>query len=585
MKQFQFEYTDINRLREELIKISQWQKLHITSHIVFTIYTEDPEYSAVSGIFECIDSILPDADYIGCSTNGNIVNGDRSDSNISVICTIFEFPSTSVKILQYPLTNECADETADSIIAEVEREKWVTAVEMLVTIRGMSMTQFCERLKELRDGVKVFGGGAFNSEINDNKACVFSKHFGHMEHGVVFMLIGGEAFHAYTTHVTGWKPLGKKMLVNKAKGSVIYEIDGQGAYSVYNHYLDIENDEHFFTNTLEFPFFYEHNGINILRAPISSNNNDDSLDMTSDIDENSIARLAYGDPKTILESIDKCGHEISNFSPNVIHVFSCSARRTFWGDSEVGRETMPLQSVAPTSGFYTSGEFLRTDKYLNQHNVTLVIAAMREGDPVEFQNNTFEMSSAHFSGNISMINRLAHFIDTATAELEEANAKLEEMAITDGLTHLYNRVEIQKRIKNTLKENDAPVSLIMLDIDDFKHVNDTYGHSEGDNVIVALSDIIRDSIQKYAPDASAGRWGGEEFMLLLPATDSQAAAEVAEKIRAAFEAHEFEKAGHRTISLGVAQADEKRDPDQICINVDHNLYDAKRTGKNKVVVK
>ena len=584
MKQFQFEYKSIDGLRDELIKISQWQKIHITSHIIFTIYTEDPEFSAVSDICKCIDSILPDADYIGCSTNGNIVNGNRSDSMISVICTIFEFPTTNVRVLQYPLTNECADETADCIISEIDNEKWVSAVELHVTIRGMSMTQFCEKLKYARRGVKIFGGGAFNSELNDNKACVFSKHFGYMEHGVVFMLMGGEDFHAYTTHVTGWKPLGKKMLVNKASGSIVYEIDGQNAYSVYNHYLDIENDEHFFNNTLEFPFFYEHHGINILRAPILSYS-DGSLDMTSDIEENSIARLAYGDPETILESIEECGHEISKFSPNVIHVFSCSARRTFWGDSEVGRETMPLQSVASTSGFYTSGEFLRTDEYLNQHNVTLVIAAMREGDIPESKTSTFEMGKNEFSGTISMINRLAHFIDTATAELEEANAKLEEMAVTDGLTRLYNRVEIQNRIKNTLAKDNEPVSLIMLDIDNFKHVNDTYGHSEGDNVIVTLSDILRDSMSKYAPGASAGRWGGEEFMVLIPGTDSQAAAYVAEKIRASFEAHEFEKAGHRTISLGVTQADENRDPDQICINVDHNLYDAKRTGKNKVVVK
>ena len=107
-------------------------------------------------------------------------------------------------------------------------------------------------------------------------------------------------------------------------------------------------------------------------------------------------------------------------------------------------ETKPFQSVAQTSGFYTSGEFLRKDKELIQHNVTLVIGAFREGDTVPGMENEIDVQGFHISKQVSLISRLANFVDISTAELEEANRKLEKMAITDGLTGPLNRMKIQE---------------------------------------------------------------------------------------------------------------------------------------------
>ena len=91
----------------------------------------------------------------------------------------------------------------------------------------------------------------------------------------------------------------------------------------------------------------------------------------------------------------------------------------------------------------------------------------------------------------------------------------------------------------------------MIDIDDFKKVNDTYGHKEGDIVLQGLSQMLRDEIDKNVPGASAGRWGGEEFMILLPESDEKAATEIAELFRSRFAEIEFPNAKHRTISVGV----------------------------------
>lgn len=582
MKQFQFEYRSYDQFRSELVKIKQWQSSHIISQIVFQVYSVELENSVFTKLSDAIDEILPDALYLGCSTFGNIIDGRMSESDIIVVCTVFEYPSTKIKLLQYDLNDK---ELEEKLLAEVNNNKWVKAVDFLVTMRGRSMTALCERMSEINKDIAIFGGGAFAPDINSEEACVFSKCAGYSNNGIVFILLGGEDLHIDSMYITGWKPLGRVFKVTSAEGSVLKTLDDKPAYDAYYKYLHINNDENFFANTLEFPFLYKHNGIDILRAPVSSNA-DGSLVMTSDMHEDANARIAYGDPWTILESVHRGGERVRKFQPEVIHIYSCAARKTFWGNEEACKETLPFQSIAPTSGFFTSGEFLRTDKYLNQHNVTLVIVSMREGEKPHEQEH-FVMQEESFSGKVSMINRLATFIEAATEELEEANRKLALSVVTDGMTHLLNRSEINRLIKeavNHICSDDENICLVMMDIDDFKNVNDTYGHKEGDNVIIALSDILRD-ISDNSENIYSGRWGGEEFMLLMKDCSNEQAADIAENIRKSFAETRFEKANNKTVSIGVTSIRSGETPDAACIRVDNALYEAKESGKNKVVVR
>lgn len=197
-----------------------------------------------------------------------------------------------------------------------------------------------------------------------------------------------------------------------------------------------------------------------------------------------------------------------------------------------------------------------------------------------------------FSGRVSMVNRLATFIQAATEELAAANRQLEMAAISDGLTRLYNRMEIQRRITERVNRfsdeteqgiSTRPVSLIMMDVDDFKKVNDTYGHAEGDQVLIRLAEMLKRTIDVHAPGSVAGRWGGEEFMVMLPGFDLDMAAGIAEIMRNGFKEIGFDHCGHQTMSLGVAQAISGENPDILCMRVDDALYKAKKQGKNQVV--
>lgn len=193
---------------------------------------------------------------------------------------------------------------------------------------------------------------------------------------------------------------------------------------------------------------------------------------------------------------------------------------------------------------------------------------------------------------VPLVSRLATFISVTSLELEETNQKLEYAneklkmaAIIDGLTGLYNRKEIQSQIEKELaREGTRKFSLIMLDIDNFKQVNDTYGHQEGDMVIIALAKILHNEEMAYTDKFSAGRWDGEEFMLLLHDTDVSAASFIAELIRQCFANTSFPTVRMQTISLGVTQTTEDDTLDSLCTRVDAALYKAKKSGKNKVEV-
>ncbi len=592
MKQFQFNYETEENLVSMLKRIRQWCDSSVVSNVLFQIYSETLNKSLVENICNVIGREIPDALYMGTSTNGNIILGDKSKESISIVCTIFEYPSTHIKLFQFPLSEEEAREVTKSLIAFIRQNPWVKSIKTFTTMRGMSMTDFCDYLAELPKSIAFCGGGAFSEDMNESAAFVFSSEGPISDHATVFLLTGGDDYYVKTAHVTGWKPLGRYLEVTKARGAVLYELDHKPAYETYYRYLNIKNDENFFTNTLEFPFIYELNGMDILRAPIASNQ-DGSITMTADIAENVKARISYGDPWTILESVYNTAITFQDFIPQAFTVFSCAARRTFWGDEEVGNETMPFQSIAPTSGFYTSGEFLRSGRYVNQHNVTLVIVAEREGDIEGKEIPKVDMDTEVFSGKVSMISRLATFIQASTEELEEANRLLGKAAITDGLTRLINRTEIQHRITAIAKENQGlgslgrvrqGDSLIMIDIDNFKHVNDTYGHKEGDIVLRKLSDMLKRVIDDLAPGSSIGRWGGEEFMILLPGVDIEKAKSVAEAFRTSFSEIDFPNAPHQTISLGATEMIAGELADISCMRADDALYEAKKTGKNKVVV-
>jgi diguanylate cyclase (GGDEF)-like protein len=167
-------------------------------------------------------------------------------------------------------------------------------------------------------------------------------------------------------------------------------------------------------------------------------------------------------------------------------------------------------------------------------------------------------------------------------ELKIANLAILLLSEQDALTGLYNRHKLTQIIEMEIERSvryQRPFSVILLDIDYFKLVNDTWGHNVGDEVLVAFSTIIKDTIR--AAD-KVGRWGGEEFLILCPESRQEDAEVLAHKLRASINAHRFKTVGLKTASFGVAGYMGGSQED-LFHEADLALYQAKSEGRDQVV--
>ncbi len=180
------------------------------------------------------------------------------------------------------------------------------------------------------------------------------------------------------------------------------------------------------------------------------------------------------------------------------------------------------------------------------------------------------------------VGRLTTTFNSMVKRLDELNRALQLAASVDKLTGAMTRRKIDEVMLNEIaraKRYHNPLSLIMFDLDHFKRVNDTYGHLTGDEVLKTVIDVTRKNVRN---SDSLGRWGGEEFILLLPETDTEQALEVAEKVRQSIEDCVIPQVGGVTISCGVAGLREIDTEDSLLKRADDALYAAKRKGRNLV---
>ena len=213
--------------------------------------------------------------------------------------------------------------------------------------------------------------------------------------------------------------------------------------------------------------------------------------------------------------------------------------------------------------------------FLNEDIVLTVRAALRaywqERDLVR-QNEELRRMNAE----------LEDIVAARTEELVEKNRLLEVLSITDKLTGLYNRRKLDELLDDELvraRRYKVDVSIIMLDIDHFKRVNDTSGHAVGDDVLIALARLLRENTR----DADAlGRLGGEEFVVVCRHSDAGACMMMAGHLRESIAAHHFPAVGQVTASLGIASCRADDTAATLLARADAALYRAKAAGRNRV---
>jgi diguanylate cyclase (GGDEF)-like protein/PAS domain S-box-containing protein len=208
---------------------------------------------------------------------------------------------------------------------------------------------------------------------------------------------------------------------------------------------------------------------------------------------------------------------------------------------------------------YWEGELLNMDKDGNEYWVRVVI-------------------DAQLSKTGKLIGYQAIMEDITDKKM------VEYLSVTDNLTKIYNRRKIEFILDYSIQQlsrDKNSLSILLLDIDNFKSVNDIHGHEVGDTVLQKCAEVIKNSVRQ---NDSFGRWGGEEFVVVLPSTSFDGGLVVAEKIRTNLEQYIFPNVGVKTCSIGLYEITTKDDLKSAISKADKAMYKAKMSGKNKTVV-
>lgn len=179
-------------------------------------------------------------------------------------------------------------------------------------------------------------------------------------------------------------------------------------------------------------------------------------------------------------------------------------------------------------------------------------------------------------------NNLEQKVMERTKELESKNIELERLSITDKLTNIYNRIKLDKTILeqlNLAKRYKVEFGIMIIDVDYFKKVNDTYGHQVGDTTLIEVANILKTNIRE---SDTVGRWGGEEFVIICPHTNLEGIKIVANIIRGKIEKHQFPVVGNKTASFGITIYQDNDNLESIISRADEALYNAKNNGRNRV---
>ena len=550
--------------------IKAFQEAHPTPapYLSISIFTHWNDPALIQAMTDGLSKAFPRAAIAGLTTAGGIEDGQMNTGK--TILSFMAFDESPVEVLHYNM-------------------KDLRAVEILETQLTGNVEPFLDAISALPPSVAIFGGGADTDDLNQ-PSYIFDKE-AIMNEGFVIMLFRGTV-KVLTRSVLGWQPLGRQVTITAMDGNMVIKELDHIAVNFYEKYLKIDPSVDFDKKTLSFSLVVEKDGVELVRLPMSCHKNG-SLVFNIALHVGDKLRMAYGDPNEIINGSRRVLGRIRDFGPQGMLLFSCVVRRYYLKD-DVNQILSAYERITPAAGGYTRGEIDRIEGHVYTMNMNLVSAAFREetkdhkrtiadiiGDPSHMEND----SALNLDDSLSTVQCLASFITVTSKELSDAYQKLAFVAGHDSLTDLLNRGRIEWVLRHLIEATNKThhtFSAIMIDIDSFKHINDTYGHSVGDDVLIRLADIMKNGVR---PTDYAGRWGGDEFVILLPDTDIDQSEKVADRMRRNFAEADILPDGKAvTASFGVTTSYEGETLESFYRRMDSALYTAKGAGKNQVIL-
>jgi c-di-GMP phosphodiesterase len=487
-----------------------------SNKLLIQVFTSQNDYEYIQNIQYDLNNFFPLSHIIGSTTDGEIKDGKVYSDTTVLSFTIFDKTSILTSSIEH---------STDSFNSGISLAKELRHnSSKLFIIFGDSMNTNGEELlngiSSVDDSIVVSGGLAGDSN-SFTSSYVFTK-FNIISNGVVGVSLNSYELNVYRKYNFDWEKIGKELTVTKAYKNRVYTLDDISAVDTYKHYLGKCVSDNLPKVGIEFPLIINRNGKDIARAVISKES-DGSLMFAGNINEGDIVRFGYGDAQNILKNSRELKYDVANHPSEVIFVYSCMARKHFL-DGYAEQETLPLNQISPTIGFFTYGEFFTTstNEFFNE---TLTIISLSETDDIVEMD--FEIDE-QCDLKTSSIDALTHLLNVTSSELfdEYENSKhqadvFEYFANHDSLTKLYNRTFFNQYLETLMdKSNDETIefALLFLDLDRFKEINDSFGHNTGDEVLKVVSKRIKKVISSKP---ILCRVGGDEFNIIIENINSE----------------------------------------------------------------
>ena len=460
MKSVNTYYIDLPTLRSFVLE----QKIVDDTSLLIQVFTAQNNKTYIEKLLTDLTDLLPKAVIIGSTTDGEIMNGAVSVEKTVLSFTQFEHTTLKTAFATHQKDGFFSGQTlAKRLIMEDTK--------LLIAFADGHHTNgeaFLEGIDTVNSEVLVAGGLA-GDNAKFIQTYVFTKE-GIVTHGAVAVALSSKQLNVHTDYSFNWQSIGKELTITKVEKNRVFTIDNRSAVDTYSHYLGKEMAEGLPAIGIEFPLISTRNGIQVARAVLAKHD-DGSLSFAGNLHQGDKVQFGYGDPLEILECSDEVFDKLKEKPSEAIFIYSCMARRHFMPDL-IEQETLPLHHIAPSSGFFTYGEFF-TSKNKELLNQSMTVVSLSEVDMVDEPNAVMLPKN---KVTTTSINALIHLVNITSHEAMEK--------------------EVLQQAQNTFETlfEKSPDGILLIENDRFLQCNqkmiDIFGYSSEEAFLNARPDQI-----------------------------------------------------------------------------------------------
>jgi len=377
--------------------------------LLIQVFTDINEAAFIEQLLSDLNTSFSLAKLIGTTTDGQIAGAEVFLNATVINFTYFE--KSSLEVAYH--THQDNGLSSGQTLAQKLIQKETKALISFATCYNTSGEEYLQGISSVDEDIIVSGGIAAHGE-KSKKTYVFTKDKV-FDKGAVAVSLNSKTLQVYTDYSYNWSQIGVGLTITKAVNNRVYKIGKRSAYETYRHYLGEDIAKALPASGTEFPLIINRDGFLISRA-VTEVHSDGSLSFAGAFHDGDIVEFGYGDIKSIHEKSAQIAQNVAQKPAEVIFIYSCLARRHYLNE-DIINELRPLANIAPTSGFFTHGEFYTTKKkeFLNQTMTLLVLSEERE---LKAKKQVTKVSK-EFTHQAVSINALAHLINVVSEEIKE----------------------------------------------------------------------------------------------------------------------------------------------------------------------